>query len=254
MIKGKIHTITFALWDTLITENADFSYAVKGRRIDAICECCGLPDSEEFQKKAEKAYEKAASFIEASYLSRSTISNVKRVEIIIKTLGIKLSDRGQRRLVSFLEESHPFEGIRVKNGALDVLSELAKDYQLAILSDTWCTSGAQLQKTLIETGLATFINAYAFSDQTGCSKTKGDAFTAIAQLLNVAPNEIFHVGDIYEVDVYGAAKAGFGGSALISTGRHPLSFPPLNEDIQMQPIIIDCLRELPPVLTRALSV
>jgi len=130
-----------------------------------------------------------------------------RVEVFSKALNAqgKEADQDAARFLSAEFESTRRARQRLLVGAREVLSELAVDYSLALL-----TNGApDLQREKIgATGLEPLFKAIAVSGEHGIGKPRPEIFHKLLAELGVTPEEAVMVGNSLERDIAGASNAG----------------------------------------------
>jgi FMN phosphatase YigB (HAD superfamily) len=82
-------------------------------------------------------------------------------------------------------------------------------YRLAVICNTGMVGGQVLRKVLKQHGLFDFFGVTVFSNEFGLSKPHPRIFEyTLAELGGIAPTEALHVGDLEELDVEGARRAG----------------------------------------------
>jgi putative hydrolase of the HAD superfamily len=130
------------------------------------------------------------------------------VDIVLQDLGITLSQGHQAKVEQNLEEQllanlpHVIAEIRT------VIPTLAKNYRLAVISDTGLTPGWVLRQVLTQDKLIDYFTHLTFSDEIGCSKPHPKAFLSTLTALNAQPHEAVHIGDLLRTDIVGAKGVG----------------------------------------------
>ncbi|HLZ28978.1 MAG TPA: HAD family hydrolase [Chloroflexota bacterium] len=82
-------------------------------------------------------------------------------------------------------------------------------YRLAVICNTGMVGGQILREVLKRHGLFEYFELTVFSNEFGVSKPHPSIFAhTLAQLGGVTPSEALHVGDLEELDVEGARRAG----------------------------------------------
>ena len=82
-------------------------------------------------------------------------------------------------------------------------------YRLAVICNTGMVGGQVLREVLKRHGLFDFFEVTVFSNEFGVSKPHPSIFEhTLGELGGIAPNEALHVGDLEELDVEGARRAG----------------------------------------------
>lgn len=93
-------------------------------------------------------------------------------------------------------------------GVKTALEELAREYSLAIISDTAFSPGSVLKEIIEKDELLEYFSAFSFSDETGVSKPHQMAYSKALEKFAVFPHECVHVGDIERTDIIGAKNYG----------------------------------------------
>jgi putative hydrolase of the HAD superfamily len=96
----------------------------------------------------------------------------------------------------------------INEDAYSVVKQLAQKYPLAIISNTHQTNGKAIRKLLARDGLLTAFSKYTFSDEVGIEKPSKLIFLQTLAWLELAPEEVVHIGDNKQADYYGALNAG----------------------------------------------
>ncbi len=96
--------------------------------------------------------------------------------------------------------------IRLPVGVVDVLSELAERYTLAVLSNFMRTDC--ILRPLERDGLLPLLKAVVVSSDIGYIKPHPIIYAALAERVGASPEEIVHVGDDWDADILGATRAG----------------------------------------------
>lgn len=82
-------------------------------------------------------------------------------------------------------------------------------YRLAVICNTGMVGGRVLREVLKRHGLFDFFDVTVFSNEFGVSKPHPSIFEhTLSKLGAIAPHEALHVGDLEELDVEGARRAG----------------------------------------------
>ncbi|HET6317318.1 MAG TPA: HAD-IA family hydrolase, partial [Chloroflexota bacterium] len=82
-------------------------------------------------------------------------------------------------------------------------------YRLAVICNTGTTGGRTLREVLRRYGLFEYFHVTVFSNEFGTSKPHASIFQhALAELGGIDPREALHVGDLEELDIEGAHRAG----------------------------------------------
>jgi len=82
-------------------------------------------------------------------------------------------------------------------------------YTLNISSNTGFIEGSTIAKTLKQLGISEYFVFCVFSDEIGASKPSPRFYGNVFDKVNVAKEEVLHVGDNFKADYEGAIKYGF---------------------------------------------
>jgi FMN phosphatase YigB (HAD superfamily) len=103
--------------------------------------------------------------------------------------------------------------------ALDAMR--ARNYHLGVICNTGMAGGRVLREVLRRYGLLDYFEVTVFSNEFGMSKPHPSIFAhTLERLGGVAASEALHVGDVEELDVEGARRAGVH-AALYAPGSGP---------------------------------
>jgi len=89
-----------------------------------------------------------------------------------------------------------------------VLPQLAKEFKLAIISDTGFSPGSVLKLLMERAGILNYFSAFSFSDETNVAKPHPKAYLKVLDELQALPQEALHIGDIEQTDILGAKQLG----------------------------------------------
>jgi HAD superfamily hydrolase (TIGR01549 family) len=137
-------------------------------------------------------------------------ANARLPDIIASTatcFGVALDDEARMRAARVYtagvgDEAVPLEGAREMLRALK-----RRELRLGLLSNTtW--PGQFHRKAMQDAGLFEFLDETVFSSDVGLWKPNAAAFCCIVDRLGVAPAEAVFLGDLPEIDVVGAQRAG----------------------------------------------
>src|SRR5205807_9979839 len=85
----------------------------------------------------------------------------------------------------------------------------AAGYHLGVICNTGMAGGRVLREVLRRHGLFDYFEVTVFSNEFGVAKPDPSIFDhTLAALGGIAPSEALHVGDLEELDVEGARRAG----------------------------------------------
>jgi putative hydrolase of the HAD superfamily len=202
-----IKAVTFDLWNTLLVEKkyTDRRLEILGEALTAEGRSFDPTVLREAYKTAQQRHDELWSKKHSHYpLS-------ERLDAILTGAGATLRPAAKATVMNrwggtILENPPP-----LTEGAVETVSAMAKVFRLGIISDTGITSGAKISELLERYGILRYFTAKVWSDETGVSKPRREAFEAALRGLSAKPGEAMHVGDLLRTDVAGAKAAGMKG-------------------------------------------
>lgn len=144
----------------------------------------------------------------------------ERLTWVLDHLGISISPRELTCLSEEFEEMGLMLDPHLAANLVPVLSELSRQYQLGIVSDTGYTPGRVLRKHMENHGVLNYFSAFSFSDETGRAKPHAHQFDSVLAELGVKAADAIHCGDLPSHDVLGAKKRGI--TSVLYTGFHTI--------------------------------
>ncbi|RLG02949.1 MAG: hypothetical protein DRN54_03710 [Thaumarchaeota archaeon] len=91
---------------------------------------------------------------------------------------------------------------------VEVLEDLSRDFQLAVVSNVLFWPGSCTRKILEEAGISRFFKVQLYADEVGVSKPDKRIFVKACELCGVDVRNVVHVGDSILDDVGGALASG----------------------------------------------
>jgi len=155
-------------------------------------------------------------------LERPESRDSERVPLYFETLlaGLGLDDPIRRRTAAQdVGEEHRRANLWSKkaDGAAETLETLrARGYRVAVISN----ADGRVRGLLETAGLAPLLEFVVDSAEVGVEKPDPRIFHAATDRLGLAPEVCAYVGDIYEIDVVGAERAGLS-AILLGDGPAP---------------------------------
>ncbi len=178
------------------------------------------------QEQIEKAIKKEHKVAFDVWKNEQRTMNLSdRIRITLDELDLDVSEDDINKLVTtynnFIFYRPPVQAKNL-NDTLERI--LDRGIKLAVISDTGYILGSNIKKFLESRDLLKYFSAFSFSDETGSAKPNRKAFTKIMDDFNIDdPSSLLHVGDMEEIDVFGANNAGFKSciyTGLYTTLRH----------------------------------
>lgn len=206
-MKG-IRAVLFDAGGTLIHMDGERVSRAAGRDHDAAL----------FRRAESDAIAEVRRFV----LANPKSADAERVPLYFDTLlaGLGFEAREDRRAaVGRVAAEHARANLwsRGADGAAETLSALlARGYRVAVISN----ADGRVRGLLEDAGLGTHLEFVLDSAEMGVEKPDPRIFHAATTRLALAPSACAYVGDIYEIDVVGAAGAGLV-PVLIGDGPAP---------------------------------
>jgi putative hydrolase of the HAD superfamily len=212
----RIQVICFDLWDTVFIDESDepkraqmnlASKPIERRNlVDRFLQENGSPGA---RNLIDIAYDTTdAAFYQVWYGQQLTWSVAERLGVLLKGLDRELPAKRFEELVRLHEDMELDPVPELAPNIADILAQLHGQYRLAVVSDAIFTPGRGLRQLLAHYDLLQYFDAFAFSDELGCSKPCARMFQYIAETLNIPLDSIVHIGDREQKDVAGAQAVG----------------------------------------------
>ncbi len=196
--------ITFDLWNTLL-EDKDFTK----HRINSLLRILGFEGFPIPEKDLLSAYESASDRYRRMWeIDRRHLHVDRRVEHMLKQLGVELTDEVKLSIVEEFTEAFVVDPPAFKEDVREVLENLGEHYVMGIISDTGVTPGSIIREHLRKCGILRFFSSTVFSDEVGFCKPDPRVFEKALRELKVRAGEAVHVGDLLRTDVAGAKNVG----------------------------------------------
>jgi len=165
------------------------------------------------------AFEKIAPrFWQVYTTEQRTPLVLERLTWLMEELGIELEDGDLEELAFEFGNLGILLNPLPTENAVQIVSELSTRYPLGIVSDTGFTPGRVLRQHMERHGMLRYFTAFSFSDETGHAKPHRRQFENALELLEVAPSNAIHCGDLPTQDIRGAAALGM--TTVLYVGCH----------------------------------
>lgn len=211
--------VTFDLWDTVFIDDSDetdrkargLASKRDARRLlvfEALNENPG-PHPPLPLREVQIAYAATdAAYNRVWHAHAVTWTVPERLRVVLAGLGRELSAARFAQLVRDHEDMELHLPPHLADGIVEAIEQLAPRYTLGIVSDTIFSPGRALKEILRNYGLLQHFDAFAFSDEVGCSKPARGMFDAIAAQTGAALTDIIHIGDRITKDIDGPHSVG----------------------------------------------
>jgi putative hydrolase of the HAD superfamily len=249
-----LKTISFDLWETLLTDTPELSRRQELLRLERMERVLAERGFASEAARIEQPYRKMWHRCHELYWSRDTdIACRVQIEHFLEELEVDATTFDEPALAA-LEDAYAGAAIDVLPslvpGALEVVLALReRGYRIGLISNTGRTPGYALREILDRLGLAASIEVMIFSNEHGVCKPNPSIFATLRDALDVAYEEMMFVGDNLYVDVYGAQRLGMTGVHFNPPIRGTAIAPPFEHGLEIVPdATIRDLRELLPLV------
>ncbi|HYB54351.1 MAG TPA: HAD family hydrolase [Thermoanaerobaculia bacterium] len=187
-----------------------------------LCAAAGWPYAEtSFESAEAAAVDKVQHWIRAHPDSTDAERLPLLLDEILAGLGVPRQRRAEAARAVVLEHRRSNLWSRAYSDAAAVLAALAaRGYRLGVVSN----ADGRVRGLLKEAGLSALFELVIDSSEVGVEKPDPRIFLAATERLGLAPASCAYVGDIYEIDVVGARRAGLE-ALLIGPGVAPEDVP-----------------------------
>jgi len=217
----RIKAVTFDLWETLLFDKDGADLERKTIRCNQLCQVLRKSGWNISVKQVETALGQTNSSLMKIWDQNLDVPHVEMIRIFLKhasqgkvTLRNPSLNSVSRAYISVLHDVPPY----VNPDAVETLQWLEKEnMRVGIICNTGLTPGTELRKLLTNERIAQHFKIMLFSNEIGIRKPDKKIFDLAAQMLNVRPQEMIHIGDNLKTDVYGAKNAGYHAIHLSST-------------------------------------
>ena len=218
-----LKAVTFDFWSTLVDGNItpERTAARLARLHAAIVGAGHACTAEELKAGFQRAFERITA--EARDSLRD-IGPPGRWSVLAAELGIP------EGLIAYEVVEHAYEDITLEplpdpmpHVHVAVEAMKAAGYHLAVICNTGMAGGRVLREVLRRHGLFDFFEVTVFSNEFGVAKPHPSIFEhTLAALGGIAPAQALHVGDLEELDVEGARRAGIHSARYVPDAQEPV--------------------------------
>lgn len=215
MGRAVIRAITFDLWDTVFIDDSDEPKRAAHGLLPKPAERRNLVH--QFMERhepisiehVELAYNTVdAAFHHVWYSQNITWTVRERLSVLLKALKRDLPEAEFDELIRLHEEMELEVRPDLATGVAGAIQNLHGKYRMGVISDAIFSPGRVLRQLLAHYDILKFFDAFVFSDEIGCSKPNAALFKAAAEVLDVKPYEIVHIGDRELKDIEGPHDVG----------------------------------------------
>jgi putative hydrolase of the HAD superfamily len=186
---------------------------------ERICRAAGVDFDAAAFRKAEG---EAVAAVRRLVLERPDSRDAERIPLYMTTLvsGLGLSEEAAcHEAAARVAAEHGRANLwsRAADDAAETLSALrARGYRIAVISN----ADGRVRRLLEVAGLSPYLEFVVDSAEVGLEKPDPRIFHAATDRMGLPPEACAYVGDIYEIDVVGAERAGLA-AVLVGDGPAP---------------------------------
>jgi putative hydrolase of the HAD superfamily len=208
-----IDTITFDLWNTLISNSPIDNHRYRQKRVEGIrwiLEQNGL--NVRFDDLA-LAYDKGFDKCNEVWRKNLDLSTEEQLEIMfdfledekLRSIPLNLMPELVEVFVSPILDEPP----SLIDGAKETLQQIKKEsYKVGLICNTGRTPGKTIRILLERLGMINYFDVTTFSNELRIRKPDPRIFLYTLDQLKSHPQSSLHIGDIVELDILGAKNAG----------------------------------------------
>ena len=208
-VPGSLKAVTFDFWSTLVDGNITPERTARrlARLHRAIVGAGHACTPEQLRQAFERALDRIT---EAARESFEDVGPPGRWAVLAEELGVP------EGLIPYEVVEHAYEDITLDPlpepmpHVYDAVESMKRaGYRLGVVCNTGMAGGRVLREVLRRHGLFDYFDATVFSNEFGVSKPHPSIFEhALSALGGIRPRQALHVGDLEELDVEGARRAG----------------------------------------------
>jgi FMN phosphatase YigB (HAD superfamily) len=218
-----LRAVTFDFWSTLVDGNItpERTAARLARLHAAIVGAGHAFTAEELKAAFERAFQRIT---EEARESLRDVGPPGRWAVLAAELGIP------EGLIPYEVVEHAYEDITLEPlpdamPHVHVAVEAMKSagYRLAVICNTGMAGGRVLREVLRRHGLLDYFEVTVFSNEFGVAKPHPSIFEhTLSALGGIEPAQALHVGDLEELDVEGARRAGVHSARYVPDANGPI--------------------------------
>ena len=205
-----VRAITFDFWGTLFRDAG--SEERQRIRLDAFVKATGV-DADVVTAAMQATFQE---FQRSHIEDQRTLTPKDAVRLTCENIGVSINPRAAKRVAdAFATAILKYPPVPIDD-ALEAVRVAARHLPIGLISDTGVSPGSSLRQLMSIEGFSGYFTAFTFSDEVGVAKPQAPMFERTARILNVAPNELLHIGDLQPTDILGAQR--LGGKAALFAG------------------------------------
>jgi len=208
-----IDTITFDLWNTLLSNKPQDNQKYGIKRVEEISKILRQNGQKINPDHLVDAYHKGFEKCKETWKRNLDLSTEEQLKIMFDLLNEEKLKNIPQKLVHQLVEVFVSPILRdppdLIDGAEEILIQLKKKgYKVGLICNTGRTPGRTIRVLLERLGMTKYFDVTTFSDELKIRKPDPRIFLHTLSQLKSQPQSSAHVGDLIDVDVWGAKNVG----------------------------------------------
>jgi putative hydrolase of the HAD superfamily len=208
-----IDTVTFDLWNTLISNQPIDNHRYRQKRVEGIHRILGQNGLNVKFEYLALAYDKGFEKCNETWRKNLDLSTEEQLQIMLdfledeklRSIPLNLMPELVEAFVSPILDELP----SLIDGAKKILQQIRKEsYKIGLVCNTGRTPGKTIRILLERFGMIHYFDVTVFSNELRIRKPDPRIFLYTLNQLKSHPKSSLHVGDIVELDVLGAKNAG----------------------------------------------
>lgn len=225
-----IDTITFDLWNTLISNTPEDARRFKRLRTKGIIEAFlskGIKISEEKVGKALDLCFKKCWDLWGENIDCSSQDQIQILTDFLPNFDENLTPDLLKRMEEAYTESVLKSPSDLVEGSVEILKYLKNEkYKLGLICNTGRSPGKVLRKLMEHYQVLGYFDVLSFSDELRIRKPDPEIFLFTLKNLKSSPSNSIHIGDELQTDVKGAREAGMIAVHFNKTSSHHQEIQP----------------------------
>lgn len=208
-----IDTVTFDLWNTLISNWPLDHHRNKHIRLEKIMELLEKNGITVKYDDLSRAYDGGFDICKKTWEKNADLSTEEQLGLILELLPHEIPKSISSSLmldmvVAFVSPLLDYPPPLI-DGARETLERIRREkYRIGLICNTGRTPGSTIRTFLERSGLLRCFDLTVFSNELRIRKPDSRIFLHTLNRLRSLPQNSLHVGDMLELDVVGAKKAG----------------------------------------------
>lgn len=204
-----IDTVTFDLWNTLISHDCFYDDNIRRCRTEGILGILSSRGLTFTKDDFERAYQLSDKHLTERWSTDKDMDVDEQLSMFLRCLGIEpscdLVEAIDGPYTDAVLEVMPF----LVEGAREAILEMKeREYKVALISNTGRTPGKAMRKVMKEFDILDLFDTVTFSNESGYLKPHPKIFEDTLAILGSRPENAVHIGDHAILDVLGAKRAG----------------------------------------------